>query len=191
MPFEKYNQYTERLLAVLVALSAPAIERALEYAAAVAGAEVHPTTNLPSFSSFYRVLERSVQRAAVEKSGVCVVVFEIANYAALRETLTDLQILGLYPELARAMVELSQNRATVCHYKEDSQLAVLYPHLDMDGAVLFGLNVLERIGSGGWAVEGRKVPLEVILGYAVLDRERQKADDLLRAAESLLDMQKM
>jgi GGDEF domain-containing protein len=191
MPFEKYNQYTEKLLAVVVALSSPAIERALEYATAVSAAEVNDVTGLPSFSSFYRMLERSVRHAAVEKSGVCVVVFELANYTALAQTHTQRGVLGLYPKLAETMVGLSNNRATVYHYKEDNQLVVLYPQLDMDGAVLFSLDVLEKVNTGGWTIAGSKAALEVILGYAVLDAQRQKPDDLLRAAESLLDMQKI
>jgi polysaccharide biosynthesis protein PelD len=191
MPFEKYNQYTEKLLQVLVALCAPAIERALEYASAVSAADVNEVTGLPSFSTFYSVLERSVQRARLEKTGICVIVFEIANYASLLESFTDRDVLAIYPTIAAAMVALSHNQATVYHYREDSQLAVLYPHLDTDGAVLFGLELMERIHSHPLMVGNQTTPLEIILGYAVLDSERQKPDDLLRAAESLLEMQKL
>jgi hypothetical protein len=79
----------------------------------------------------------------------------------------------------------------VYHYREDSQLVVLYPHLDTDGAVLYGLDVLEGVNAAGWTIAGRPAPLEIILGYAALDRERQTADDLLRAAERLLEMQRL
>lgn len=191
MPFERYNQYTEKLLQVLVALCAPAIERALEYSSVVNAADVNETTGLPSFSSFFNVLERSVQRARLEKSGVCIIVFEITNFPALLETNTEREVLGVYPTIASAMVGLSHNQATVYHYREESQLAVLYPHLDTDGAVLFGLEVLERLNAHPLPVKGRATPLEIILGYAVLDQERQKAEDLLRAADSLLEMQKL
>jgi len=191
MPFEKYNQHTEKLLQLLVALCAPAIERALEYASVTNAADVNETTGLPSFSTFFNVLERSVQMARLEKSGVCIIVFEITNYAALLEANTDREILGLYPTIAQSMITLSHNQATVYHYREDSQLAVLYPHLDTDGAVLFGLEVMERINAHPLMIRGQTAPLEIILGYAVLDSERQKSDDMLRAAESLLDMQKL
>lgn len=191
MPFERYNQYTEKLLQVLVALCAPAIERALEYATVANAADVNQTTGLPSFSTFFNVLERSVQRARLEKTGVCVIVFEITNFAALLELNTEREVMGTYSTIASAMVGLSRNQATVYHYREDSQLAVLYPHLDTDGAVLFGLEVLERLNAHPLLVKGRATPLEIILGYAVLDAERQKAEDLLRAADSLLEMQKL
>ena len=190
MPFEKYNQHTEKLLEVLIALCAPAMERALEYASVATVADVNELTGLPSFPAFFRVLERTAQRMRVDRSGACVLLFEIANYPALLESHDAREILGLYPGLASAMVGLSKNRATVYHYKEVSQLAVLYPDLDKDGAVLFGLDVLAEVHARSPAAEGQAVRLEMILGYAVLEQDRQ-VDDTLRAAESLLEMQKL
>ena len=101
------------------------------------------------------------------------------------------EILKLYPAIAELLKSLSNNLASIFHYKDDNQIAALYPNLDTDGAVLFGLNALERIHAQQLLIRDQPVTLEIILGYATIDVGNQDLDDALFAAENLLELQKL
>ena len=191
MPFEKYSQYTEKMVELLVALAAPAVERALEYASVVSQSEINETTGLPSFGTFYRLLERETAHMKVEGSSLCVVLFEISNFASLTEAGEKREVLKLYTGIAELVKKLSHNQASTFHYKDDNQLAILYPKLDTDGAVLFGLDALEQINNNEWLIRDKPVQLEMILGYATADAEKQDVEEVLYTAENLLELQKL
>ncbi len=57
-------------------------------------------------------------------------------------------------DIARLVQETSAGQARVFHYKTASQLAVLYPRLDADGASLLSLTVLEKAELHRMAGEG-------------------------------------
>ena len=191
MPFARYNLYSERLLQVIMALVAPALERAVEFDSVVRQEDVNPVTGLPSFPELYAMLQIEMARLAVENGTVAVIVLEFANLAALVAEHGREQALLLMRDAARVIEEASGGQARVFHYKADGQLAVLYPRLDADGASLFSLTVLEKINLTEWKVKEQRAYLEVMLGFAARSRTEQSADALLEAAENLLEMQKV
>jgi GGDEF domain-containing protein len=191
MPFAKYNLYTERLLLLIMALAAPALERAIEYESLIGQEEINSVTGLPSFSRFFTLLEKELGRLTLEKSTLAVVIFELLNFPALSEQFGREEALRLLAEMARSAQALAGTQARFFHYKDEGQLALLYPNLDADGASLFSLNVLGKVNSETWEARGTRVYLDLILGFSVRTGAVKSPDDLLDAAENLLEMQKV
>lgn len=191
MPFAKYNLYTEKLVAMVLALAAPALERAVEYEAVVTQAEVHPVTGLPAFAQFFSLLNETLRRARQNKETLSVLILELTNFDTLAETFGQNNALQLISRLAGRMVILSRNKAHLFHYKHENQIVLLYPHLDYDGASLFSLEALNDINSNEWYLNEKSVNLEVMIGYASLSEEQVEAEGLLQIAENILEMQKV
>jgi diguanylate cyclase (GGDEF)-like protein len=191
MPFAKYNLYTEKLITMILALAAPALERAVEYAAVITQAEVHPQTGLPAFAQFFSLLTNTLQRARQNRETLSVLILELSNFDTLSETFGRENALKLVSELAGQMVIQSRNKANLFHYKGENQIALLYPNLDYDGASLFALEALNRINEREWILNEQKVNLEVTIGYASLSEEQLEAEGLLQIAENILEMQKV
>lgn len=191
MPFVRYNLYTERLLLMIMALAGPALERAIEYESVIRQEDINPVTGLLSFSQFYTLLERERARLAEEPGTLAVLVIEVLNFAALAAEHGKEHTVKLLGEVSGLLLELSGGRARVFHYKSESQLVLLYPSLDADGASLFSLTFLGRMNEKEWKLRDVRVHLESILGFAVLSAPDQTSDDLLETAGNLLEMQKV
>ena len=191
MPFAKYNLYTEKLVTMILALAAPALERAVEYEAVVTQAEVHPVTGLPGFTQFFSLLKNTLLRARRNKETLSVLILELTNFDTLSESFGRANVLQRVSQLAGQLVILSKNKANLFHYKDENQIAVLYPHLDYDGASLFSLETLSMINEKEWILQEQKVNLEVMVGYASLSEEQLEAEGLLQIAENILEMQKV
>jgi GGDEF domain-containing protein len=191
MPFAKYNLYAERLLLLIMALAGPALERAIEYEAVVRQEDINPVTGLPSFSQFYALLEHELSRQDAENGTLAVMVLELLNFPALAAEHGKEATLRLLAEITPLVRELSGGKARFFHYKGEAQLVVLAPNLDADGASLFSLNLLTRVNERQWALRDTRVFFELILGFGVRAGAGQSADDLLEAAENLLEMQKV
>jgi GGDEF domain-containing protein len=191
MPFAKYNLYTERLLLLIMALAAPALERAIEYESMIRQEEIDAVTGLPTFSQFYSLFEKEITRSAQEKGTFAVVIFELLNYPTLAEHFGREEALRLLGEIAVMAQALAGPHARFFHYKGEGQLAVLCPNLDRDGASLFCLNVLGKVNSDVWQARGERAYLELILGFSAQAGTVKSPDELLKAAENLLDMQKV
>jgi len=191
MPFAKYNLYTEKLVTMILALAAPALERAVEYEAVVTQAEVHPVTGLAGFTQFFSLLKNTLQRARRDKETLSVLILELTDFDTLSESFGRENALQLVSQLAGQLVILSRNKANLFHYKDENQIALLYPHLDYDGASLFSLETLSMINDKEWILQEQTVNLEVMVGYASLSEEQLEAEGLLQIAENILEMQKV
>ena len=191
MPFLKYNLYTERLLQLILALCAPALERALEYEAVVRQAEANPITGLPSFTELFSLLEAGLQRARQQGGTLTVILLEVANFEHLSHSWDEDAVLGLFRSLAGELSRLSGSRGRIFHYKQVGQLALLVPDLDYDGASLLSLEILGMINEHPWALQEQVVHLEVMLGYASLTDKEPDPESLLQVAENILEMQKL
>jgi len=191
MPFARYNLYSERLLLVIMALAGPALERAIEFESVVRQEDVNPVTGLPSFPELYAMLELELARLAVENGTLAVVVLEISNFRELADAQGREAAQLLLRDLARVAEQCGGGQVRVFHYKAEPQLAVLCPTLDADGASLFSLTLLAKAGAAEWKAREERVNLEVMIGFAARANAEQTADDLLAAAENLLEMQKV
>jgi polysaccharide biosynthesis protein PelD len=191
MPFPKYNLYTEKLLAILIDLAGTAIERAVEYEAMIEYNQVNPDTNLPSVSQLYIFVENEIKKALNNQSIFSVVILELTEFDKLVNDFGDKKVYKVLLQLLNKLHSLSGNLVDFFHYKERNQIVLYYPNIDYDGASLFCLESLGIINSQEWVIDGKKILMDVILGYSSVSSENISAEDLLGMAENLLQMQKV
>ncbi len=188
MPFEKFNLYTEKVLLMILALAAPALERILEYENLLEKTEMNPITGLPSFSNFHRFIENemeSVQRAGSET--LFIILVEIRNFMQLVDEVGKTAVFKIVSELVEELKTITQNKARFFHYKEENQLALVYPHIDYDGVSLFSLEILEMVNVKEWVAADKRV----IVGYSVFSGAEGNPEEVLMSAENLLELQKL
>jgi PleD family two-component response regulator len=190
MPFSRYSQYTEKLLLMTVSLAAPALEKAVEYDSVIRQEE-NAVTGLASFSHFYSLLQKNLDRMLIQRGTLSIIILEITNYGDLSEEFGEQKVLTFVTRMARMLRELSNNKAAVFQYKQNHQVVLLFPNLDFDGASLLCLEILSEIGESSWHLDGRDLFLEAVLGYASLGEDRRTADEMIEIAENLLEMQKV
>lgn len=188
MPFEKYSLYTERLLRIIANLAEHSIEAAVSYESILRKEEVDDSTGLPLFSQFYLLTEEEARRSGGQKSSFSIVILEIVNYSVVVKEYGEEDAKQVVRRLADELQRLSSNRAHVFHYKNESQIALLYPNLDYDGVSLFCLETMEQILTGDWQVGGERTAVDAIVGFAVYEGEEPQ--ELLEKAEHLLEMQR-
>lgn len=191
MPFERYNRHTERLLQVIMALVSPALEKAVDNETTIAGGESDRRTGLPTYSQFHAILEKDLYRTQLQKGHLSVIILEIANAEDLRKEHGDEKYYALLGRMVAALGTLTESKARLFRYQQENQLALLYPNLDFDGASLSCLEILSMVTSTEWIVDEHPVSIDAVVGYASLGEKKQTVDDLLDAAEHLLDMQKV
>ena len=189
--FRKYNTYTERILSIIFDLASSALEKAAEWEALLKKEDIHPATGIPMYSQFYRYLEQEIPAIHAQKGTLSMVIVELVNYEELLKTFNQADINNLIVEIASELRELSGNAAHIFHYKENNQLALVYPNMDHDGVSLFCLSTLEKINTGEWKIDHRSVDLEVIVGFSSMVSETKMVGDLQEEAEKLLEMQKV
>jgi len=191
LPFPRFNLYTEKILAILVDLAGPAIERALEYESMLKHSDVNTFTGLPSPAQFMTVVEKEIKQT-LEKNGVfSVILVEITNFDTISENFGEAKAYSLMMVFIEEMKKIAENRIDVFHYKEWNQLALLYPNIDYDGSAFYSFQSLGVISSKKWMIDDKDVDLEVIFGYAAMSGEEITVNELLDAAEQLLEIQKV
>jgi PleD family two-component response regulator len=190
LPFIKYNQYTERLLFIIISLIEPSLQKAVEYEAMVQKEEFDPVTGLPLFTSFYKVLSEEIRRKSFDQGKLSIIILEIVNFNSLASSYGRVAVQKMIPDLIQAINRASGQTGQPFEYKEDSQIAFIFPNLDYDGASLYCLEILGILNSPDWKVKDQPVMLEAVIGYSSLNRG-QSADELIDVAENLLDMQKV
>jgi GGDEF domain-containing protein len=191
MPFEKYNFYSERILQIIASLAGHSIEKAVAYESIIRKEEIDERTGLPLFSQFFRTLEEEVKRAGVQKSTFSIILIELTNYDRLVEENGSDAAKGVVKEISEALQTISDRQAYCFQYKEEFQLALLIPGLDIDGVSLFSLETLEKINTGDWKILGEPAPVEAVIGFSIFSGGGATADQLLEQAENLLEMQRV
>jgi GGDEF domain-containing protein len=191
MPFAKYNLYAERLLLVIMALARPMLERAIEFESVVRQEDTHPITGLHSFPQFYAMLQIEFARLEAEKGTLAILVVECANFDELAGAHGKDQVFGLLRDLAGMTREIAAGPTWAFHYKTETQIALVCPNLDADGASLLSLTLLGNVNAREWRCGDTRVSIDLILGFAARSATGQSADELMEAAERLLEMQKV
>jgi GGDEF domain-containing protein len=191
MPFEKYNFNSERILQIIASLAEHSIEQAVAYESIIKHEEIDDITGLPLFSQFFRMLEEEVKRTGMQKGTFSIIIMELTNYARLAEEWGLDETKGLVKQIAAELENISDRKAHCFEYKEDSQIALIIPGLDIDGVSLFSLESLEKINTGDWRINGEPAPIEAAIGFSVFSGGGETADQLLEQAENLLEMQKV
>ncbi len=190
MPFIKYNQYTERLLFIIISLIEPALQKAVAYESLVRKEEVDTVTGLPLFTSFYKVLSEEIKRKSLEQGKLSIIITEIVNFSTLVTESGRVSVQKVIPPIVQKINDASGYTGQPFEYKEDNQIAFIFPNLDYDGASLYCLEILEILNGADWKVDGKPVMLEAVIGYSSYSGT-QSPDELIELAENLLQMQKV
>lgn len=191
MPFSKYNLYTERLLAVILSLASPSLEKAIEFDSVIRQSEINAYTGLPSFSIFFSLLEKEIKRMSIQKGTLSIVIIEILNFDSISTHFGEHKVFSIFNKIIEEAKKLSAHIAGSFHYKHDNQIVLLFPNLDFDGTSSFCLELLEAINNKHWEINEEEISLETIIGYSSLGEKNIRANEMLKIAENLLEMQKI
>jgi GGDEF domain-containing protein len=191
MPFTKYNLYVEKILSILIDLSAPEIERAVEYESLISYDEINPHTGLPAYTQFYNLVENNMAKAGSSPHNFSIILLEVLNFTDLTSRFQEDPVWKLLNALIQELMELSGNKIDFFHYKETNQLAVFYPDIDYDGVSMFCLETLGVINNGNWKIHNEEINIEAILGFSSSGNQNIPVQELFNVAENLLEMQKV
>ncbi|MBN2659444.1 MAG: hypothetical protein JXR86_20475 [Spirochaetales bacterium] len=191
MPFTKYNLYVEKILSIFIDLSAPEIERAVEYDSLISYDEINPHTGFPAYSQFFHIVEINIAKGETGTHNFSIVLIEILNFPELAERHGEADLWDMLKILMEELSSLSDNKIDFFHYKETNQIAIYYPDIDYDGVSMFCLEMVGLINNGKWKIRDESVNMEVILGFSSFGSQPVPPYELLAVAEHLLEMQKV
>ena len=175
---------------MIINLAAPSLEKAYEYENLLASGEIDPETSLPLYGQFVSSLEKTAGSIEAYEGNLSIILLEIINYDYLMAEHGEETVHTLFPDIADQLVLVSNNRASVFHYKQRNQIGMIIPNIDRDGASLLCLEILETINADIWTADKQKLSLEAVIGFASLGGGVTKPDDLTAQAEKMLEFQK-
>lgn len=177
LPFERYTEYTESVLLILVRLVEPVLHKLSERELAFQQSELHPATGLPLFGMLMRTLDHALSFTNQHKTPLSLVIVEFTDPG-------DEPVLDEVLEFIEDNEVDFPDQTRVFHYKSDSRLALLIPNLDEDGTALLCMTLLTRRASE------RKS--EILIGYAhTTGEDSLDAEGMIQAGEHLLEIQKI
>lgn len=191
LPFERYSQYTETILAIILSLSEPYLRRIIEYETLNDQNEIDPDTGYPLFSILYRTLESDLERISLEPGFVSLIVLEIINYTDLSALWSKDDLRHMFVAMKNDIDKLKRMKVKVFHFKEENQLVLLAYDLDQDGTSFFCLDILSMFSEYRFSIGDTTVPIELVIGFSSSAQSGSSADNMIAAAEHLLSVQRI
>ena len=191
LPFERYSQYTETILAILLSLAEPYLKQIREYDSLNEQREVDAVTGFPLFSILYRTLEQDLERIRYEPGFVTMIIIEIANFGDLLSRKSREEIKTIFKTFKDQMDKRKAMKYKAFHFKEDSQLVLLVYDLDQDGTSFFCLDLLALFSEQRFSLGDESVPVELVIGFSNSAQSGTSADAMIDAAEYLLTVQRI
>ncbi len=191
LPFERYSQYTETILAIMLSLSEPYLRRITEYESLNAQNDVDPDTGHPLFTILHKTINSDLERMHYEPGFVSLVVLEISNFEELLEKCSREQVKKMLFSLKHHIDSVKKMKSKAFHFKEDSQLVLLMYDLDQDGTSFFCLDLLAMLSEYHFEVDDTVMPVEMIIGFSSSAQYSDNADSMISAAEHLLSIQRL
>jgi len=191
LPFERYSQYTETILAILLSLAEPYLRRITEYETLNALNEVDPETGHPLYSILYKTLTGDLERIRYEPGFVSLVILEIINFDDLLERWSREQIKRMLFALKDDIDAAKKMKTKAFHFKDDGQLVLLVYDLDHDGTSFFCLDLLAMFSGYHFTIDDTALPVELVVGFSSSSQSGSSADGMISAAEYLLSVQRL
>lgn len=191
LPFERYSQYTETILAIILSLSEPYLRRIIEYETLNDQNEIDPDTGYPLFSILYRTLESDLERISLEPGFVSLIVLEIINYNDLSAVWNKDDLRHMFVAMKNDIDKLKRMKVKVFHFKEENQLVFLAYDLDQDGTSFFCLDILSMFSEYRFSIADTTIPIELVIGFSSSSQSGSSADSMIAAAEHLLSVQRI
>jgi len=191
LPFERYSQYSETILAILLSLAEPYLRQITEYETLNSLSEVDPDTGYPLFSIFHRTISADLERISHEPGFVSLVILEISNFEELLASWSKERLKRMLFSLKDDIDRVKKMKSKAFHFKEDSQLVLIIYDLDHDGTSFFCLDLLSMFSEYQFAIDGTSMPVELIVGFSTSAQAVAGADGMITAAEYLLSVQRI
>jgi len=191
LPFERYSQYTETILAIMLSLSEPYLRRITEYETLNAQNDVDPDTGHPLFSILHRTISNDLERISHEPGFVSLVILEISNFEELLVTWSREQLKKMLFSLKDHIDTVKKMKSKAFHFKEDNQIVLLMYDLDQDGTSFFCLDLLAMLSEYHFVVNETTMQVEMIVGFSSSAQCGLNADGMISAAEHLLSIQRL
>jgi len=191
IPFERYSQYTETILAVLLSLAEPYLRQITEYETLNSQNEVDPETGRPLFSILYKTLASDLERFRHEPGFVSLVIIEISNYSDLIQQWSRDRIKKLLFSLKDDIDKVKSMKSKAFHFKEDKQLVLMVYDLDQDGTSFFCLDLLAMFSAYQFDIGEERVPVELIIGFSSSSQSGASVDSMIDTADHLLSIQRL
>lgn len=191
LPFERYSQYTETILAVLLSLAEPYLRQITAFEALNSQNEVDPETGYPLYSILHRTIAADIERTRHEPGFVSLVILEISNWGELSARWGRDQLKRLLFSLKDDLDKVKAMKTKAFHFKEDSQFALIVYDLDQDGTSFFCLDLLATVSEYRFAIGGEKVDVELIVGFSSSAQGVADVDGMIGGAEHLLSIQRL
>lgn len=208
MPFERYNEFAELAVQLVVALASPAVEQSLFKVSAGHGtardqaqlvANARPGTAQPvgstaqkaeqliePFTEFAPAFSAAIREAAEAGRNVSLFVFEIREGEDLVRQFGMEAMRELIAEMGRSLQTVSKGTAQVFEYDRSYQLAALVSAIEYDAAGYMLLRVLESFSSRAWSVAGEAILPEIIVGFSSTNQTMFQSDEMMRRVEAML-----
>ena len=191
LPFERYSLYTESVLSILLGLAEPYLRSITDYEFLHEQSEVDPDTGFPQYPVLWARLEKELERRSFEPGSVSLIVVEMANFEESLATIPRAKLKRHLFQVVDAFGEANRVKYQAYHFKSDSQFAFLVPDLDQDGASFLCLDLLTLCSSLELPLDGEKLPLEMIVGFASSSEGSLEANTLVDKVEHLLSIQRL
>jgi hypothetical protein len=191
LPFERYSNYTETMMAIILSLAEPYLRRITEFETLNAQNEVDPETGYPLVSILYKTLTGELERLRYEAGFVSLIVLEITNLDELLKLWTREQLKRMLFKAKDNIDKVKKMKSKAFHFKEDGQLVLLVYDLDHDGTSFFCLDLLSIFSAYRFSIDDADVPVELIVGFSSSSQSGSGAEAMIGAAEYLLSVQRI
>jgi len=186
IPFLQYNQYAERALQIVAALSVPGLEQSFGVVGDAGENEPGEETAMGSIDDLHDDLA-----SALENGGqASLFLIELTSNGSSQLAISPDAYDDLVVQVARTLVSISGGAARAYRYQLQGQLALVAVSQGFDAASYFLLRILEAINGRAWTVEDDTVLPQAVVGFASSSQVGGDAEALIAKAESVLILQR-
>lgn len=190
LPFERYSLYTESVLEILLSLVEPYLSDILDHEALFELREVDEDTGLPQATQLYRTLEREIEHRGQSGSEISLIVIEMSNFDHLLIDCPRAELKRLFPRIKTEFDASHNMKSRAFQFKNDNQMAMVLTGLGQDGTSFLCLDLLSTIPGMNLEINGKTVPLEMIVGFST-SHDTNSGEAMIAIAENLLEMQRL
>lgn len=191
MPFEKYSRYSEQLIHIIVNLTEPYLEKALNFEGMVKRNDQDSINNLPFYSQFYSLLEDQLNYCWKINSSLSIIIFELVNIKNILEVHKINDVRKLFSSTVISVFKDAGHDFFFFNYKNSNQIVVISTNLDFDGVSYYCVKSFKKFNETELKIHGVNVNMELCVGYSTQKEVQLTPESLINQAEVLLNMAKL
>lgn len=191
LPFEKYSRYSEQLIHIIVNLTEPYLEKALNFERMVKRNDLDSINNLPFYSQFYSLLEDQLKYCWKINSSLSIIIFELVNIKNIIEIHNINDTRKLFADTVISVFKDAGHDFFFFNYKNSNQIVIISTNLDFDGVSYYCVKSFKKFNEAELKIHGVSVNMELCVGYSTQKEVSVTPDSLINQAEALLNMAKL